>query len=46
MKNIPDKFVDKTKTRNLYSKISTENRVLYLIMWKNILDSDRPQMTI
>jgi len=42
------KFVEKIKTRVLCSItfFFLENRAVYEIMWKNIVESDRPQMTI
>ena len=39
--------VEKIETHILCSMIFfSENRVLYKIMWKNIVQPDRPQMTI
>jgi len=46
MRNFADEFVQKTKVRFLSSKPPFENRDIYEIMWKNILESDRPQMTL
>jgi len=42
------KVVDKTKTHILCSTtiFFLENRAVYEIMWKNIVQSGRPQMTI
>jgi len=41
------KVVDKIKTRTLNStNFIFENRVVYEIMWKNILEPGRPHMTI
>jgi len=37
------KFVEKIKT---YILFFFENRVIYGTMWKNIVESDRPQMTM
>jgi hypothetical protein len=37
--------VEKIKTRFLFHFFS-ENRAVYEIMWKNIVEPDRPQMTI
>jgi len=42
------KLLEKIKTRNSYSIIFLffENRAVYEIMWENIVEQDRPQMTI
>jgi hypothetical protein len=41
------KVVEKIKTFILCSIIfSPENRAIYEIMWKNIVEPDRPQMTV
>ena len=40
------KVVEKIKTHNFGSIICFENRALYEIMWKNTVETDRPQMTI
>ena len=42
------KIVAKIETHILYSKtlFFFENRDLYVIMWKNAVEPDRPQMTI
>jgi len=41
------KFVEKIKTHILCSvTFFFENRVVYEIMWKNIVERGRPQMTI
>ena len=40
------KFVEKIKIQILYSKIFFyENRAVYEITWKNIVERGRPQMT-
>jgi len=41
-------FVEEIKTHILYSVtfFFSENRVVYEIMWKNIVELDRPQVTI
>jgi len=39
------KVVEKIKTHFLCS-ITLENRAVYEMMWKNVVESDRPQMTI
>jgi len=39
--------VEKTKTRNLCSiTFISEHRAVYDIMWKNMVQPDRPQTTI
>ena len=40
------KFVAKIKTRLFSTTFSLENRTLYAIMWKNIVQPDRQQMTM
>jgi hypothetical protein len=41
------KVVEKIKTHILCSlTLFFENRAVYQIMWKNMLEPDRPQMTI
>jgi hypothetical protein len=40
------KFVVKIKTQILYSVKFFENRAVYEIMWKNIMEPNRPQMII
>jgi hypothetical protein len=40
------RVVEKLKTHNLCPKTFFENRVFYEIMWKNIVEPDKPQMTI
>jgi hypothetical protein len=44
MRNVSDK--KKIKTHILGSTTFLENRAVYEIMWKNIVQPDRPQMTI
>jgi hypothetical protein len=46
MGNFSDKFVGKIKTHILLSFFFFENRAVNDIMWKNIVEPDRPQMTI
>jgi len=42
-----NKFAEKIKTRLSFSvTLSPENRVVYEIMWKNMVESDRPKMTV
>ena len=40
------KIVQKIKTNDLYSVTFFDNRSVYVIMWKNILQPGRPQMII
>jgi len=40
------KVVEKIKTHILCSITFVENRAIYEITWKNILELDRPRMTI
>ena len=40
------KVVEKIKTIILCSITFPENRVVYETMWRNIAESDRPQMAI
>jgi hypothetical protein len=37
------RFVEKIKTHILYSKLFSENCVVYEIMWKNTVQPDRPR---
>jgi hypothetical protein len=37
------KFIDKTKTHFMLNNIFSENRAIYEIMGKNIVEPDRPQ---
>jgi hypothetical protein len=47
MRNISDKDVEKIKTSILRSaEFFLENRALCEIMWKNVVEPNRPQMTI
>jgi len=40
------KFVEKIKTRILCSKHFPKNQTVYEVKWKNMVQQDRPQMTI
>jgi hypothetical protein len=44
MKNVRDKSVEKIKTN--YVQCVPENLTVYDIMWKNVVDSNRPHMII
>jgi len=48
MKNISDKICkENEKTHFLFNKVFFfENHAVYEIMWKNMVQSDKPQMTI
>ena len=46
MRNVSDKICEKMKTRILFSIIFFLNRAPYEIMWQNIVERGRPQMTI
>jgi hypothetical protein len=46
MRNIADEFVEKIKMRFLRSMTPFENRDVYEMLWKNNVESYRPQMTI
>jgi hypothetical protein len=45
MRNVSDKLVEKMKTRILYSITFFENRTVYEIMSKNIVEIEGPLMT-
>ena len=44
MRNISDKFAEKVKTHFMFNNLF--NSKLYEIKWKNIVETDRPRMTI
>jgi len=48
MRNVSDRVVEKIKTHVSCSIMFFffENRIMYETMWKNIVEPDRPQMTI
>jgi hypothetical protein len=49
MKNVSGKFVEKIKTHIVYSTtffFFPENHAVYEIMWKNMLETERRQITI
>jgi hypothetical protein len=47
MKNVLEtKFVEKIETHILYSIAFFDNLAIYEIMWKNVLERDRPQLTV
>ena len=45
MKNVTDNIVEKIKTRILCPITVSENRPVYEILWKNMVEPGRPQMT-
>jgi hypothetical protein len=40
------KVVEKIKTHFMFNNVSFRNPAAYQIMWKNMVEPDRPQMTI
>jgi len=46
MINVSDTTLDEIKTHVMFSSIFPENLALYEIMWKNIVQPYRPQMTV
>jgi len=46
MRNVSDKIVEKIKTHLLCSMTLFDNRTVNEIMWKNIVEPDRPQKTL
>jgi hypothetical protein len=46
MRNVSDQFVKKNKTHVLCPITSPKSHVIYEIMWKNMVETDRPQMKI
>jgi hypothetical protein len=46
MRIFQTKVADEIKTHILCSVTFSENHVIYEIMWKNMMEPDRPQMTI
>jgi len=45
MRNVSDKF-ENPNTHFIFNLFFSENRVMYEIMWENMEQPDRPQMTI
>jgi hypothetical protein len=45
MRKFQTKFVDKMQKHDPYSVTFFENRAVYEIMWKNIVEPGRPQTT-
>ena len=46
MRNVWDKDVEEIKTHFVFSNFFLENRAVYEIMWKNLVERGRPQMAI
>jgi hypothetical protein len=46
IRNVSDKVVEKIKTHFLCPETFFDTPDIYENMWKNIIDSERPQMTI
>jgi hypothetical protein len=46
MRNISDKIIEKINTHILSSLFFFRDRTVYEVKWKNIVEPDRPQMTI
>jgi len=46
MRNFSEKVVQKIKTHILFSILFPENHSVYEIMWENMVEPGRPQMTI
>jgi len=40
------KFVEDIKTHFMFNKLFSENRDVYEITWKNMVEADRPYVTI
>jgi hypothetical protein len=40
------KIVENQNTHFMFSDFFSENRAVYEIMWKNMVEPDRPQITI
>jgi hypothetical protein len=38
--------LEKIKTHFMFNNFSSENRAVYEIMWKSVVEPDRSQMTI
>jgi hypothetical protein len=45
-KKFSDKVTEKIQTRFSHSKTFPQNRAVYHIMWKNIADPEKTQMTV
>jgi hypothetical protein len=45
MRNISEKFVEKIKTQFVFSNFYFESCAAYEMMWKDLVEPGRPQMT-
>jgi hypothetical protein len=46
MRNVSEESsVVSQNTHFIFNNLFSENRVVYEIMWKNVVEADRPQMT-
>ena len=46
MRNVSDKKVQKIETHIFIQQLFSENLAVYEMMWKNMVEPDKPQMTI
>jgi hypothetical protein len=46
MRNVSDEVVEKIKTYFMFNNSFPENRSVYEVMWKHMVEPKRPQMTI
>ena len=46
MRNLPKQIVEKIKTYFVFNNFFPENRAVYEVMWKNMVQPDRSQMTV
>jgi hypothetical protein len=46
MGNVLDKSRENQNTHFMVNNVSSENCAIYEIMWKNMVEPDRPQKTI
>jgi len=46
MKNVSERFVDKSKAHFIFGNFLFENCAVHEIIWKEFVEPDEPQMTI
>jgi hypothetical protein len=46
MRDFSEKVVEKTKTQVLSSEFYSENRAVFAIRWKNLVEPDKPCVTM
>ena len=49
MRNVSEKLVEKMKKKThffMFNNFFSENRAVFEIVWKNMIQPDRPQMTV